>query len=68
MPRAMSARTTEFTRSCVRLQVVLVVAALVGVARDFEERELGVVRERRRHRVEDLVRRREDLAPSCTRT
>ena len=42
-------------------QVVLVGRALVGVAGDLDERELGVVDERRRHGVEDLVRLRQDL-------
>ena len=43
------------------VQVVLVARALVGVAGDLDEHELRVVRDRRRHRVEDLVRLGEDL-------
>ena len=42
-------------------QVVLVAAALVGVPSHFEEQELGVVLQRGRDGVEDLVRRRQDL-------
>src|ERR1019366_6660722 len=43
------------------LEVVFVARALVGVAGDLDERELGVMRERGRDGVEDLVRLRQDL-------
>src|SRR5690606_32512767 len=42
-------------------EVVGVARALVGVAGDLDERELGVVDDGGRHRVEDLVRLGEDL-------